>query len=479
MRTSLTILLITADRLVRADVRGGACRWAEQPRPAVDDLPSLVEAALRLGGGRARRVLLLTTEVWTQTLPLPAGAAAGMGDDEVAQALAFESEPFSGISAFDSLAACLPLPRGAEEPQFWFTQLPASVREQLDYVVGEAGGKLVGIAHPAGLPASLRTAPAERWQRIELWPDAVVCLHREPGGPMYVHVINTSPHTDTWQEDARLWFGRFEAAEVCEILLASGRAAPVAGEFEGTESIDLADETSLNGWLTAWAEHAQRRRPELPIVRPAPKPMPNSTRLAIAGLVGAAMLALCLVHYGWTGAAAHAAQERVAELQQPAEELRKAQAEADTLEKQLASLTAQTDRMQASVDACLRAMEWNRRRMAGLMAALAEGDSNAFVIQAIEARREGIRVRGISQRPEQPNQLAARMAAKLRPLGLQVHPPSKEAGFLRPNGSPYLFELLIQDVHHTGQPIDIEEAGEAGGPEPSGGAAQPRKPTEP
>lgn len=476
MRTPLTILLITADRLIRADVRGADCRVAEQRRPAVDDLPSLVEAALRLGGGRARRVLLLTTEVWTQTLPLPAGAAAGMGDEEVAQALAFESEPFSGISAFDSLGACLPLPRGAEEPQFWFTQVPASVREQLDYVVGEAGGKLVGIAHPAGLPRSLRTAPEDRWQRIELWHDAVVCLHREAGGPIHVHVVNTSPHTDTWQEDARLWFGRFEAPEECEILLASGRMTPIGGDFDGAETIDLSDDSTLTGWLTAWAEHAQHRRPEAPLLRPAPKPMPDSTRIAIAGLVGAAMLALCLVHYGWTGAAARTAQERVAELQEPAEQLRKAQSEADGLEKQLAGLTAQTERMQASVDACLRAMEWNRQRMAGLMAALAESEPNAFVIQAIETHRDGIRVRGISRRAEQSNQLAARMATRLRPLGLQVHPPSKEAGFLMPDGSPYLFELLIQDVYHTGQPT--EDAGGAGGPEPSDGVAQPRESTE-
>ncbi len=475
MRTSLTILLITADRLIRADVRGSNCRVAEQPRPAVDDLPSLVEAALRLGEGRARRVLLLSTELWTQTLPLPVGAA-GMSDDEVARALAFESEPFSGISAFDSLGTCLPLPRGPDEPQFWLTQVPASTREQLDYVVGEAGGKLVGIAHPAGLPQSLRAAPEPGWQRIELWPDAVMCLHRDAGGPLHVHVINTSPHTETWQEDARLWFGGFEAPEVCEILLASGRAAPVGAALEGAESIDLADEQALSGWLLGWADHAQRRRPDAPILRPAPRPMPNSTRLVIAGLIGAAMFALCLMHYAWAGAATRAAEERIDDLQQPAEQLRKAQSEADALEKRLAALTTQAERMQASVNECQRAMEWNRRRMAGLMAALAESEPNAFVVQAIRQERDGIRIRGISRRPEQPNRLAAAMASRLRPLGLHVQPPTKEAAFHFSDGSPYLFELLIQDVYHTGLPI--EEAGGAGGPEPSGGVAQSQGPTE-
>ena len=472
MRHNLTILLITAERLVRADVRPSGraddCRVVERPRPAVDDLLSLVETALRLGPGRARRVLLLTTEVWTQTLALAAGAAAGMSDDEVAQALAFEAEPFSGISAFDSAGVSLPLPRRDDEPQFWFTQMAGSQREQLEYVIGEAGGKLVGIAHPAGLPVVLQTPAPKRWQRVELWPDAVVCLHRDAHGPAQVHVINTGPHTQTWQQDAQLWLGQFEPPELRESLLATDRAA-TPGQDSAAEPFDLADESALARWLSLWAQHAVQRRAEVPILRPTPKRMPNSTRLAIAGLVGAVMLALCLGHHAWTAAATQAAREQIDELKRPAEELRKAQSEADGLEKELSALTAQTDRMQASVDACLRAMEWNRQRMAQLMAGLAESDPDALVIQAIETRRDGIRIRGVSRRPDQPNKLAARLASQLRPLGLQVSPPSKEAGFLLADGSPYLFELLIQDISHLRLPL--AEAGVAGGPTSSDGAA--------
>jgi Tfp pilus assembly protein PilN len=481
MRNSLTILLITSERLVRADVRPGGrpgdCQVVEQSRPAVDDLPSLVEAALRMGSGKPRRVLLLSTEVWTQTLPMAAGAAAGMSEDEVALALAFEAEPFSGISPFDSLGACLSLPRGADEPQFWFTQMAASQREQLDFVVGQAGGRLIGVGHPAGLPVPLRSTPPARWQRIELWPDAVVCLHREAHGPMHVHVINTGPHTETWQHDTEAWFDRFGPVESRETLFGSRRAVLAGEEAAGAEPIDLSDEENLVRWFAAWAEHALGRRPEAPILRPAPKPMSTSTRLAIAGLIGAVMLGLCLVHYGWTGAVTRAAEAASAELRRPAEELRKAQSEADELQKQLASLTAQTERMQASVDACVRAMEWNRQRMVGLMAALAQSDPDAFVVQAIETRRDGIRIRGISRLPGQPNELAARLASTLRPLGLQVHPPTKEAGFLAADGGPYLFELLIQDFHYIRQPLPEVEA--AGSSARGDGVATPPESTSP
>jgi Tfp pilus assembly protein PilN len=473
MPKSLTILLITSERLVRADLRPGGrasdCRIAAQSRPAVDDLPSLVELAIRLNASKPRRVLLLTTEAWTQTLPMAAGAATGMGEEEVAAALAFEAEPFSGVSAFDSLGVCLPLPRAAGEPQFWFTQLPASQRDSLEYVVGQAGGKLIGIAHPAGLSMSLHDSPPGRWQRVELWPDVVVCLRREGRAAVQVHIINTAPRSGTWQQDARFWFGQFDPPEVAETLLATDWAGTTGADESGAELFDLAEESVLARWMQGWADQAVQRRPETPILRPAPKQMPNSTRLAIAGMVGVLMTVLCLGHYQWTGAATRAAQERVAELKKPADELKKAQTEAENLQRQLTTLTAQTDRMQSSVDACLRAMEWNRQRMSQLLSELAASDPDSLVIQAIETGRDGIRIRGISRRPEQPNQLAARLAAQLRPLGLRVAPPSKEAGFLLADGSPYLFELLIQDVSHLGLPL-AEPQG-AGSPSGSGGAA--------
>ncbi len=477
MTKSLTILLITAERLVRADLRPGGrasdCRIAAQSRPAVDDLPSLVELAIRLSARKPRRVLLLTTEAWTQTVPMAAGAVGGMSEEEMASALAFEAEPFSGIGAFDSLGVCLPLPRTADEPQFWFTQLPASQRDSLEYVVAQSGGKLIGVAHPAGLPVSLHDSPAGRWQRVELWPDAVVCLRREGHAPVQVHIINTAPRSGTWQQDARLWFGQFDPPEVAETLLATDWTGPSGLDESGEESYDLGDEPVLTRWMQGWADQAVLRRAEAPILRPAPKQMPNSTRLAIAGLIGVLMLGLCLGHYHWTGAATRAAQDRIAELKKPAEELSKAQAEADNLQQQLTTLTAQTDRMQASVDACLRAMEWNRQRMSQLLGELAASDPDSLVIQAIETVRDGIRVRGISRGPEQPNQLAARLAAQLRPLGLRVASPNREASFLLADGGPYMFELLIQDVSHLGQPL--AESPGAGSPSSSGGAATPRE----
>ena len=77
-----TILLVTRDRLVRADLRGGRTIGTldihEEHRLAADDLPSQVEAALRLSKRRPGRVWILAGEIWTQTLALPPEALSGL-----------------------------------------------------------------------------------------------------------------------------------------------------------------------------------------------------------------------------------------------------------------------------------------------------------------------------------------------------------------------------------------------------------------
>ena len=69
-----TLLLITGDRVVRADFRGRASPrlvgcW-EQPRGADESPITLVEMALALGPRRVRGVWLLTTDATTSVLSM-------------------------------------------------------------------------------------------------------------------------------------------------------------------------------------------------------------------------------------------------------------------------------------------------------------------------------------------------------------------------------------------------------------------------
>src|SRR6266436_3172625 len=110
---AITILLITREGLVRGDLSGGPQVTLQgvwkQPRPDVPDLAALVEAALHLGPRPARKVLVLTSDLWTQTLELPLHKSADVNAGDLARALNFEAETLSGLSAFEAVVHQVPL----------------------------------------------------------------------------------------------------------------------------------------------------------------------------------------------------------------------------------------------------------------------------------------------------------------------------------------------------------------------------------
>src|SRR5262249_55421328 len=106
-RAATTIVLITRQGLLRADFSRGpkialAGGW-QQPRPDLPDLPALVDAALLQGPRPGKRVWVLSTDLWTQTLELATQKAAGIAPAELASALNFEAEALSGLNAFEAL----------------------------------------------------------------------------------------------------------------------------------------------------------------------------------------------------------------------------------------------------------------------------------------------------------------------------------------------------------------------------------------
>jgi hypothetical protein len=459
----ITIVLIAGDRLVRADVRAGRgadCQIYRRSRPAADDLPSLVEAALGAGPKRAGRVLVLCSEFWTQTLGLSAATTAGMSPQEIGQALAFEVEPFSGIAALDSQLRHVALPAEDDQRFFWVTQVPLAVQEELEHTVRQAGGRLLGLAHPAGLPEPISAECSARhpWRRVELWPESVVCLHREATSPLQMHVVNSVPQPGAWQQEAEGWLGRFGPSGFCEVLVAAEAAsafdAPgwLAGGEQpevataGSAVLDFDDDPALQRWLAAWAGQASARSPQVPLIRPEPKPIPDSTRLAIGGVIGAVVLAACVGHYLWTGAQQEGIAHELAALEQPAEQLADLEKQTEELEGKLATIESETATLQTDVDHCRQALSAQRQRVARLLNALARSAPENYVIQSISSDHDGLRVKGVCTDPKNANALAMAIDRQLRPLGLRVHLPEKEAQLAATGTGAYVFDLLIQDL---------------------------------
>src|SRR5262245_49733192 len=98
-RAAATILFINRQILARADFGPGQkpvlTELWQQPRPDLDDFPSLVELALGLGPKPGRKVWVLSTDLWTQSLSVPFRTVAKLTEKELAQALSYELETLS------------------------------------------------------------------------------------------------------------------------------------------------------------------------------------------------------------------------------------------------------------------------------------------------------------------------------------------------------------------------------------------------
>ena len=100
-RASTTAIAVLAGRVVRADFDGApnaaAARFWQAPRKPGAGLPESVRQALALGGLAGGRVWVLAEDFWAQSLSLPTAQTDRLAPQELADALAFEVEPFSNL----------------------------------------------------------------------------------------------------------------------------------------------------------------------------------------------------------------------------------------------------------------------------------------------------------------------------------------------------------------------------------------------
>ena len=108
------------------------------------------EMAELLRGSRGRGgAWVLDSRAFRQTVRLPARQAAGLSDEELSSALAFETEPFSGLPSGSSETAWTRAPSSGTDAAFDVVQVSRDGLKALAKAVASAGGRLAGLS---GLP---------------------------------------------------------------------------------------------------------------------------------------------------------------------------------------------------------------------------------------------------------------------------------------------------------------------------------------
>ncbi|MEM1210694.1 MAG: hypothetical protein AAGI68_00195 [Planctomycetota bacterium] len=468
-RPDMTVVIRTPGVLLRADVRGGEAPSTERWRQDWSDVASAVDHALGEGGKPGKRVWVLDSEVWLGVVDLPAGAVAGQSDKDLAGPAAYEAEALSDLSPIEAITAVQRRRMVDQGDQFLVTQARRTDVTALAKVVRQAGAKLAGLGHPAGLPAALdmgdsaggaQDADRAGWRRLEFWAQAVV-LTESVGGRLGLVPLGVGPRSDWRRSLAPLLRGRAPVAadqtligpgvqvrggtQWRESTAGEGTARWLAAgedpgdEDDGVPTWDLADEASATQFAQAWAGRLAAMDPAggamTPTLRP-PKPQAARWPAAVVGV-----LALALTVYAVVSLRDQATQ-RIAELdgqlaeaqqvQDALGERRKLadQAKADVRTKQRAitGLESQQAKLirqrQAAVQSAIVQVD-RREALSAVMTALTRASSDATMIQSIDHGSPRHDITGMAASPEAATRLARDVSRQLRGFWV-VSPPQIE-----------------------------------------------------
>lgn len=406
MASAMTILLMTADRVVRGDFGGGAkpaLRGLWQESAVAEDVVSAAETALFLGGRAGKRVFVLSTDVWSQIVSLPAKSVASLGDDELAQALAFEVEPISGIAAMDSAVGCRALGGSGAERSYWVNQTSLHELRQLEDAIRRAGGKLAGAAHPTGIDRAA-------------------------------------------QSDAAL------AESLATELRETGGAAS-----DGPWASQTDDET-LSAWLTSCAAVLAQKSSRVPLIKPASRPMTNRQRGLMTAALAALVIVACYAHYAWLDAQQQAAQTQLDARAKGTKSAAATKKQVTAAQKEVTELAARVATLERAAVQREATRAAHRARWSRLLALLSAHAPADLVVQRIEGDGFNVTISGVSLRPELSNTLASALGRELAALGWRVQPAKKQAMSLSADGGPWSFELRLVDAPVTVRP-DVESPG--------------------
>lgn len=439
-RPAITLILVTRQTVLRADLTGRGAPAADQvwahARPETPDIVAAVDFALSLGPKVGSRVYVLSSDFWLQCPTLSAAKASGLLAADLGMALNFEVEGRSGIPAADGTAAAVTLPPVRGEVPCWTVQIRSGERDAIADAVRRAGSTFGGVTHPAAVPEPLRGQAGVAFQRIELWPDAVVGVRRDATGRLQMKVINTDPPLGRWGSEMGAWL----EPGPTELLTADNLAATGAFSAPGTQTpIPLSDPVIAGEWVARWAAALTARAPQVPVVGPAPRVASGANRGLAAGVLVILAAAACI------GLRYFIDQQQTrlnASLAGTAPDGKGA----ETIRAELKAETEKRDRGRADrakLEKVTPLIEQHRARYSKLLEALATHMPENVVVQKIDHDASGPKVSGVTLRPELAQQYTRTLYAPLKAFGWEVQ-PAKETALKERDA--WGFEFVVRDV---------------------------------
>jgi hypothetical protein len=450
-----TLILVCSDRVARMD-------FGEAPRrevlhswqatcPPGQLLDQSIEVALASNARCGRNVWVLCEDFWTQVLSVPGAAVAGLAAHQIGRVLAFELESLSGLAAADSEVAFVAGAQEAGHREFWVTQMPAADLRRIQQTIRGAGGRLRGLAHPAGVPLPWQEGDAGRpWRRIEAWGDVTLCLTGRAGGEVGTRFVRSSPGQQDWKEELSRWLAQDEGQQA---ELFYRWRLPSDDLFEGLAGLDRLPDLegqAVERWLTLWAEALTGGADRIPLIKPPAQVISRRTYQILSAAAAALALAVCVAHGAWMKYQVQATRGQVARIDGPRRDLA---AINKKILAQQADLRKLEDKLRPEGIDPAAEVARQKSRIPALLAALGRlGDEGRVITRLHADNGGGVTIEGLCLRPELADALAVRLGQVLDAQSWQVRGAQKTARMTSPDGGPWEFRVALTPSRITRKP---------------------------
>lgn len=416
-RARWTIVWPTGRALRRADrTRSGELTLHSVEQPDTEDLGLLVDTALRLAPNPGRELLVLDPRVTARPVELDAAACAGLADDDLNLAIAFELESLVGLNPPDAALASLELAASPGARRRLALALPKSRLESAVTAAARFGVRRVAITSPHALPRPilLEGEGGASGDRLELWEEGLARWSFSPDGEAGFVWRDTDPALGLMEESAESRAG---------VLTVSALDSDPVGLEEGGPVLRLEQPEDARRWLGVWFEALAAG--DLCALRPPAKPLGVRARAAISATLLILAILACGGAHAVLSQRIDAAKAATESAKAPAAQLAKMKASAATLTKERDQLRATVKALEESEAQATRVFERTRKRWPRLLGALARHMSGDMILTELRSAGRVVEVVGIEVRVGSAGELSALLARDLGPLGWHVSPAAE------------------------------------------------------
>ena len=489
-RSLSTLILITGDRWVRADLTADDSVDVQQGDAIDAPIEQQVNEVLVLTGKPGKRVWVISDRLWLGEVDIPPRATVGMSDADLSDAAGFEAEAAEGLPAVESCTAFTRVKLDGEE-RFLVTQAPRDELIVTADSIKKQGGALAGLLHPAGLAKPIGdmdsdSSPSQAWSRVEFWADGIVVVNSSRKGCV-VHTTGMLP-TVEWRRAVKPLIDLPDGVDIessVSFLAAPGVkprggatltstanpsrarwAEPVAQADEpsalamdltdkqSASAFDLQEERNLERFATLWLQQLASGHSSTAMVR-KPK-LPSGPLPQIVVGVAAALVVLMIVGVQFfqnqttvtelRGLHEHASEDAQM-LSQLKSEVRQLGTQIKRVESEHKRLAAERDRVAQERERKLAERPETvdmQPYLAELLSALADASDGQQVVQSVTAQSPTHRIEGIAVSSAAATRFAQQVGEQLREHWV-VHPAeiSPVAGS---ESMAWQFNILVEPI---------------------------------